>query len=125
MASSPRTIEQIITRLFKCRLINSKTGCWEWTGARKPNGYGHMGCKIISGHYMPVGVHIVAAVIWLGFDINSNLYICHRCDNPPCFNPEHLFQGTGTDNQIDSVIKGRHRYSKSKSLNNFTGGSKT
>ena len=39
--------------------------------------------------------------------------ICHKCDNPICLNPEHLFKGTGVDNQLDALIKGR-RWSGAK-----------
>jgi len=54
-------------------------------------------------------VHRLAAQLWLGFDPASGLCVLHRCDNPRCFSPEHLFFGTQTDNMDDKVAKGRHR----------------
>lgn len=40
----------------------------------------------------------------------TQLQILHRCDNPPCFDPEHLFSGTISDNMRDMMAKGRRQY---------------
>jgi hypothetical protein len=55
-------------------------------------------------------VHRLAAHLWLGLDLDSRVCVLHRCDNPPCFNPDHLFLGTQSDNLRDSISKGRFRY---------------
>ena len=84
------------------------TGCWNWIGRRGHNGYGitsYMGNN-------NVRVHRLSAHFYLGFDLKSNLLVCHRCDNPACFNPKHLFIGTISANAVDSVKKGRHAESK-------------
>lgn len=90
-------------RLFKHRQIDPATGCWEWT-ATTHKGYGRMN---IGQKSKPV--HRVSAHIWLGFDLDSPLKVCHHCDNRKCFNPQHLFVGTTKDNWDDMVAKGRRR----------------
>ncbi len=79
------------------------TGCWEWAGRRDPNGYGWtrwQGKKI--------RVHRLVAHLIHGLELaNSREYARHSCDNPPCFNPEHLMPGTPTDNQQDAIRRAR------------------
>jgi hypothetical protein len=79
-----------------------QTGCWNWTGARSGGGYGEM-------DYLgrKEKIHRLSAHFYLGFDLNSPLQILHRCDNPSCFNPKHLFAGTQIDNMQDCISKGR------------------
>lgn len=93
--------------LFNQMAYDGATGCWNFTGARVPKGYG-------TSHYKGrnVATHRLAAHLWLGFDLKSKLMVLHRCDNPSCFNPKHLFTGTNSDNQKDASAKGRHNMKK-------------
>lgn len=77
------------------------TECWEWNGARTPDGYG---VKRINGtlHY----THRLAWE-WANGPIPKGMFVCHRCDNPPCCNPDHLFMGTPSDNMQDCSKKNR------------------
>lgn len=83
--------------------VNPETGCWEWTGNLSGNGYGQMVVK-----RKKFLVHRVAAAQWLGLDISdSSKLVCHHCDNPICFNPEHIYVGTPADNMRDRRERGR------------------
>lgn len=75
-------------------------------------GYGLVGVDLGQrrgrhGRLSTVTAHRLAAHLWLGFDLNDPRFVLHRCDNPPCFNPDHLFIGTVQDNQADMAAKGR------------------
>lgn len=76
--------------------------CWEWHGNRTPRlGYGRIG----KGH----DVYLAHRVSWeLHFGpIPAGLHVLHRCDNPPCVNPAHLFLGDQAVNSNDMWAKGR------------------
>ncbi len=75
-------------------------GCLVWTGSMFSSGYGRV--KARKTHL----AHRLAYQILFG-NIPSHLQVCHRCDNPPCFNPDHLFLGTAQENHNDAVTKGR------------------
>lgn len=79
-------------------------GCWPWTASvrRKDEGYGAFW---LDGRHRPA--HRVAWELTFG-QIPEGLVVCHRCDNPPCCNPEHLFLGTPLENNDDKVAKRRH-----------------
>lgn len=74
--------------------------CWEWTAARNKHRYG----MFWDGEKM-VLAHRFAFALTNGADDVED--VCHRCDNPPCVRPDHLFGGTHTENVRDMVHKGR------------------
>lgn len=82
-------------------------GCWNWLGALgggKGGGrYGH-----IRHEGKPVNAHRVSYMLYRGA-IPDGMHVLHRCDNPACVNPEHLFLGTHLDNMRDMYSKGRRQ----------------
>lgn len=76
-------------------------GCWEWRGARLVSGYG-----IIRDRGARLRAHRVAWEMHYG-PIPPGMQVCHRCDNPPCVRPDHLFLGTNEDNMADMRLKHR------------------
>ena len=78
-------------------------GCWVWTGTRGGSGaYGMVRNEFGEVEF----AHRVAWRMANG-PIPGDLYVCHRCDYPPCVRPTHLFLGTALENTHDSIRKGR------------------
>ena len=88
---------------FASRLVRQDNGCLEFTtkrGKRIENyGFFNVDCKEWRAHryawYLANG------------QIPDGMYVCHRCDNPPCCDVTHLFLGTHDENMKDMVAKGR------------------
>jgi HNH endonuclease len=89
--------------------IDPETGCWNWTGVVNHRGYGRYhyttDSRVING-----SAHRLALELALGRPLIEDMNACHTCDNPPCCNAEHLFEGTTDDNQQDCRNKGRARW---------------
>lgn len=81
--------------------IVTEKGCIEWQKWRNWKGYGETSCQ--AKNWL---VHRLMWVLVKG-PLPPKLYVCHRCDNPSCCNPEHLFLGDHLANQQDKHRKGR------------------
>lgn len=81
---------------------NGVSSCWIWNGAVTGRGYGVLGSNR-SNRFL---AHRFSYIHFIG-DIPDGMYVCHRCDNPLCVNPCHLFLGSPQDNMDDMVRKGR------------------
>jgi hypothetical protein len=96
--------------------LDEVTGCWNWRGGRNAKGYPDGIRHWQTGR--KIRAHRFSACLWLGLGPNDPRHVLHRCDNPSCFNPKHLFLGTNFDNQQDSVRKGRHWQIRKKFCSN-------
>ena len=80
-------------------------GCWTWTGKTIKGGYGDYRVSV-DGQSRHVIAHRWAWTETHG-EIPPGMFVLHRCDNPPCVNPAHLFLGSHRENMADMVAKGR------------------
>lgn len=75
--------------------------CWSWRGTRGRGGYGRF--------WFQERTHAAHRVSWIfeNGEFEPRLLVCHKCDNPSCVNPNHLFLGNQSENVVDMVRKGR------------------
>lgn len=113
--SSEKRVANIFDRLNRYQVKGG--GCWQWSGAKDSEGYGLLSNRKGAG-FSPEKAHRVSYEKANG-KIDLGLNVCHKCDNPECTNPDHLFLGTQKENMKDCSVKGRLN---PKSLQNLIAG---
>lgn len=101
---SHRPLRPLAERLWS--RVTRTDDCWTWDGHTNEQGYGQIGRG-----YTVEGLALTHRVAWelTHGPIPDGIGVLHRCDNPPCCRPDHLFLGTQADNMQDAKAKGRAR----------------
>lgn len=80
--------------------------CWTWKAGLYRDGYGQLGYRDASGRQHTIRAHAFALILATGEDQRGR-FALHRCDNPPCCNPDHLYWGDQKQNAADMRERGR------------------
>lgn len=108
----PKTDEEF-KHWFLARVTKTDS-CWLWKGSLDRDGYG--ATKIAD---VRLKAHLAAYFLFVG-DFEDGKFVCHKCDNPTCVNPSHLFLGTHQDNERDKDLKGRRPVTHSHMTTDLT-----
>lgn len=98
-----RIVKALLYRILDNVEIIPEAGCWIWTGATDPQGYGQMATSFGRA---PAKAHRESYEFFVGA-IPEGMILRHKCDVPCCINPHHLEPGTYKDNSADMVKRGR------------------
>lgn len=104
--------DRIVERLKKDSIVSPITGCYLWQGERNHDGYGQVWIESVRFQ-----VHRLSASIHLGLDLDDRKQLAlHKleCKNKDCWNPEHLYIGSISDNAKDSYKAGRIHFNSTK-----------
>ncbi len=106
LASGHRMRGLSLEERYWAKVEKTNDGCWGWVSGTDAFGYGRL---IAPGGRKNLKAHRVSWELHNG-PIPGGMCVLHRCDNPPCSNPDHLFLGTKADNVADMNAKGRSYY---------------
>lgn len=90
---------------FKRSFEVVENGCWEWTRCILNNGYGYF--YLPRGQKKATSAHRMSWRFHNNRDIPQGMCVCHTCDNRKCVNPDHLYLGTSSDNNTDTINRRR------------------
>lgn len=99
-----------LARFLSCITFSDGDKCWEWKASTDRKGYGQFNIRdAITGKKNLKRAHRIAYELFVANP--GEKFCCHRCDNPLCCNPSHIFLGTNLDNVRDMDRKGRRKVS--------------
>lgn len=96
-------VENIHIENFNKKILKLDNGCWQWQGMKDKDGYGK-----IKVNNKRTSAHRLAMIIAHG-SIEENKWVLHKCDNPACVNPDHLYFGNPSQNSMDRENRKRGR----------------
>ena len=114
MSTSDYTSKFIKRFWNRVNVPSNKKLCWNWKASTRGIGYGQVSFK-----NKKLYTHRVVWELSYGA-IPDGLFVLHKCDNPLCVNPNHLFLGTNQDNMTDKVKKGRQSHGESSKLSKLS-----
>lgn len=101
-------IQQVkLRRRILSNIQKHDSGCWLWLPKTRKHGYGQITYQR-NGRTKHTSPHRLAYILFRNrFDLldDKNLFVCHRCDNKDCVNPEHMFVGDWLENAMDDVLR--------------------
>lgn len=101
-----KKVTPIVERFFQRFTAPSDEACWEWTGPKSHFGHGKM--REFGAGSREIRAHRVSYELFIG-PIKDGQFVCHKCDNPSCVNPAHLYAGTQADNMRDKRVRNRQK----------------
>ena len=102
----PQRDKNLKDRIEKIGWKMTNVGCWEWKGSINDSGYGVITIKRLG--LIKSRVHRLMVELKNNKKIPKDKVVCHKCNNPICINPEHLYIGTQQDNINDMCQSKRH-----------------
>lgn len=95
--------EKVMARFWS--KVDKSGDCWNWRSAKDPRGYGYF--SAYGRGKSPIRAYRLSKCSEIGREIPKGIDVCHKCDNPSCVRPDHLFLGSHKENMLDAKNKGR------------------
>lgn len=94
-----------LDRFWSKVVIGNDDECWNWNAYKDKNGYGYFHS---ASYKPPAKAHRLSVELATATEFPPDLFACHKCDNPSCVNPRHIYAGTSAENTRDMMARKRH-----------------